>query len=147
MDTGRSVGRGRHAGRAGAPSGVRLGPDAEVLVECPRCGRRAVAHPSRVICAYCGYLRDDLAWRGRVALRRDGDTYTYRGLRLWLQTACRGQVLWAYDAAHLDVLEWYVRAYLRDSGPDRRPGPAAWIREARRRRDLLGAIGQLRDSL
>ncbi|MEW9532434.1 hypothetical protein AB0B72_28180, partial [Microbispora sp. NPDC049125] len=36
------------------------------------------------------------------------------GLHLWLQTPCCGNVLWAYNIRHLDLLEGYIGADLRE---------------------------------
>jgi hypothetical protein len=34
----------------------------------------------------------------------------------WLRTPCCGNVLWAYDLRHLDLLEEYVGASVHDAG-------------------------------
>ena len=48
------------------------------------------------------------------------------GLPLWLQTSCCGQVLWAYNEAHLNFLESYVQSRLRERLPDDTLGLAQW---------------------
>jgi hypothetical protein len=50
-----------------------------------------------------------------ISLGGGGDAYF--GLPLWLTTDCRGHVLWAYNIAHLDLLEAFVSAQLRERGP------------------------------
>ncbi|MEU5827608.1 hypothetical protein [Micromonospora tulbaghiae] len=58
-------------------------------------------------------------------------------------------MLWAYNVEHLDLLEAYVSAQLRERGQhmgsqtlvERLP---AWVKEGRHRAEVLGAIGQLR---
>ena len=143
---------GRRFSDRGDDPGSRLGPDAEVLVRCPRCGCRAMARSTTVTCGRCAYVRtDDPSWRHRVELRRDADGVAYCGLPLWLQTPCWGQVLWAYDADHLDFLERYVRASIRERQPNRNTSLAsrlpAWLKDAKHRRDVLAAIGRLRATL
>jgi hypothetical protein len=61
-------------------------------------------------------------------------------------------VLWAYNAEHLNVLEEYVSAHLRERGHsvthmtmlERLP---KWIKDAKHRDEVLRAIGRLRASL
>lgn len=58
-------------------------------------------------------------------------------------------MLWAYNAEHLNLLETYVFARLRERGQhmgsqtlvERLP---AWIKNGRHRAEVLDAIGQLR---
>src|ERR1044071_5867412 len=124
-------------------------PDAfadEILAVCPRCERRAVVrrmaeHPAgspesnRLVCAHCGYTAEAAHL---TYFRGPGR----EGLRLWLETACCGETLWAWNAAHLDYLERYVRAELRERVPDARWGWAnqsvvsrlpRWISSAKNR--------------
>lgn len=73
----------------------------------------------------------------------------YFGTPLWLATDCRGHVLWAYNTAHLDLLEAYVSAQLRERGSipgsmslvERLP---AWIKDGRHRSEVLSGIRRLR---
>jgi hypothetical protein len=73
----------------------------------------------------------------------------YFGTRLWLATDCRGHVLWAYNTEHVDLLEAYVSAQLRERGAipgsmslvERLP---AWIKDGRHRSEVLSGIRRLR---
>jgi hypothetical protein len=141
----------------------------EILVHCPRCDARASirpelrpeAHgrphtwtPRRLTCPSCGLAdrwtmpRSADGWHG-VPLEFGGPDDPYFGIPLWLATACRGHVLWAYNAKHLDLLESYVSARLRERGPipgsmslvERLP---AWIKVSGHRRDVLRGIRRLR---
>jgi hypothetical protein len=97
----------------------------EVLVRCPSCQKRAVVLPSpasaprsepnasgvlsrrrRMSCGFCGFVRDEVIGSFAVG----GPVDPFFRCPLWLQTDCRGQVLWAYNERHLDVLETYVGA-------------------------------------
>lgn len=69
------------------------------------------------------------------------------GLDLWLQAPFRGEVLWAYNGEHLAFLRDYVAADLRERMPKRNRSLVArlpaWIKSAKNRDDLLGAIAKL----
>jgi hypothetical protein len=143
----------------------------EILVRCPRCDRRASILPDRetdgggrhlwlarrLSCLGCGYTDSWEAPRcagsaARVVPQFSGPTDPYFGLRLWLAVDCVGRVLWAYNSEHLDLLETYVAASLRERGDrlgsmtlvERLP---RWIKERKHRTDVLRAIGRLRTSL
>ena len=87
-----------------------------VLIQCPHCDR----------CARSTYIRDKSLWQIACihcgySKTADGKTKHYSiaidpifGLPLWLQTPCCGDMLWAYNAAHLEFLEHYVQATLRE---------------------------------
>jgi hypothetical protein len=87
-----------------------------------------------------------------VVPRLGGPYDPYFGLPLWLRRrCCGGRTLWAYNVAHLDLLEGYVGARLRE-----RPVPAGsqtllerlpgWMKAAGNRDELLAAISVLRAS-
>lgn len=122
---------------------------------CGRCGRDIQrrssrlrgAPPSRmsVTCPGCRAVTSlPLRWWPET---RSGAA-TYAGLELWLQTPCRGRVLWAYDAEHLDFLERYVQASLREREPNRNGSLAsrlpAWMKNAKNREAVLACCATLR---
>lgn len=145
---------------------VRLGRFAgEVLVRCPTCGECAtvLAHLGapefragggrrvarrRLRCRACGLAED--AFPVTPVFGEPADPYFRQPL--WLQADCRGHLLWAYNAGHLDLLESYVAARLRERGPipgtmslvERLP---AWLKSAKNRADVLRLIRRLRASL
>ncbi|AYF32149.1 hypothetical protein CSH63_32860 [Micromonospora tulbaghiae] len=143
----------------------------EVLVRCPRCAERASVLPCpeeadgtrhdvwlrrRLSCLGCAYTAlweaPRLANNARAFPEFSGPNDPYFGQPLWLSIECRGRVLWAYNAEHLDLLEAYVSAQLRERGQymgsqtlvERLP---AWVKEGRHRAEVRGAIGQLRATL
>jgi len=73
------------------------------------------------------------------------------GLPLWLQTPCAGHVLWAWSAWHLDFIERYVSADLRERTPNINTSLASrlpkWIKSARHRKEILKGIRRLRERL
>ena len=128
------------------------------LVVCPRCQRRAsvvpvpgtapkLFAPRRLVCARCGYSKD---WHGNM-VSVGGPVDWYFRQSLWLQTPCCGQTLWVYNAEHLDFLEAYIRADLREHGPNTTRSLASrmprWIKDASNRADLLRGIARLRQKL
>jgi hypothetical protein len=116
--------------------------------------------PHRLSCPRCGHTRD---WRPRPAgvgdrhlydglavPRLSGPDDPFFGLPLWLQRPCCGQqVLWAYNIAHLELLERYVRARHRERASWTGSGSMlerlpAWIKAARNRDDMLATTDALR---
>ncbi|HEU0051767.1 MAG TPA: hypothetical protein VFQ39_01275, partial [Longimicrobium sp.] len=72
-------------------------------------------------------------------------------LPLWLRTSCRGNLLWAYNAPHLDFLERWVGATLRHRAPNANRSLASrlprWMTAANARDDVLGCLRALRATL
>jgi hypothetical protein len=138
----------------------------EILVRCPRCDRKASVLPvpreetagcrptawrrRSVTCLSCGYAAYvPQKEKAGLVFRIGGDADAYFGLPLWLTTDCRSRALWAYNAEHLDLLEDFVAARLRERGPvpgtmsmiERLP---AWIKDGKHRDDVLKALQRLR---
>jgi hypothetical protein len=141
-----------------------------VLVVCPRCrGRASVVpapglptpayfsellfQPRRLTCARCGAAAEwEPAARGAglVGVTLGGTEDPFFGQPLWLQTRCAGHVLWAFNEEHLDELEAYVGARLRERAAARptmsmiaRLPP--WMKRAANRSAVLAGIGRLRE--
>jgi hypothetical protein len=101
-----------------------------------------------VRCEGCGAITRHGVLRTRPA--GVPETPRFRGLELWLRTPCEGRVLWAYDAAHLDFLERYVAAGLREQEPgntslaSRLP---AWIKSRKNRAAVGRGLKRLRAML
>jgi hypothetical protein len=162
---------------------MRLAPDDstifdfghEFLVECPRCGRRALvldrgaeSEPRIALtCTHCGLAKHWEAGACGVATTTDLRRYVngqvtigaavdwYFHLSLWLRAPCCGETLWAYNAPHLDFIEAYVAATLREhqrgehgwrnqSLRNRLPG---WMKKAGNRAEILKCVTQLRAKL
>ncbi|MGW4941589.1 hypothetical protein ACWEOZ_08375 [Actinoplanes sp. NPDC004185] len=93
------------------------------------------------------------AFRARRWSCWGGPVDPYFGLPLWLRTTCcGGRTLWAFNRAHLDLLEGHLAAGLRERGTAgqgmtvlaRLP---AWLKSARHRGEVLSALTRLRRSL
>lgn len=132
-----------------------------VHVTCPTCRARAVVAPidrpagsslrwpRRLVCTACTYSRDQALV---VEGRRDHVGETSFGAPLWLRRSCCGETLWALNGEHLDFLERYVAAGLRERGTV--PGTLglaeslpAWLKHAGHRREVLRGIHHLRTLL
>jgi hypothetical protein len=125
------------------------------LVACPRCQGPAevvvqdsITALPRVVCSRCSYA-EAKKWSGRVADSAPVDHST--GLPLWLQSPCAGHVLWAWNAWHLDFIERYVSADLRERTPNINMSLASrlprWIKSAKNRDAVLKGIARLRGKL
>ncbi|MGW6445920.1 TFIIB-type zinc ribbon-containing protein [Lentzea sp. NPDC055074] len=116
-----------------------------VLVRCPSCTAQALATNDRLICPTCAHARPYKrvwCWDARAVVPD-----------LWLTTPCAGHTLWALNTAHLDLLESYVTATLRED-----PDPSsvrrmtilaklpAWLKSAKHRDEVLRAVRRLRES-
>ncbi|MEE3718420.1 hypothetical protein V2H45_16895 [Tumidithrix elongata RA019] len=143
-------------------------------VHCPQCDRLSTVMPfsesaseaaplpqtqthkifdrHRLSCKYCGYSKD---WQGN-SVTIGGDRDWYFNLTLWLQIPCCGEILWAYNAEHLDFLENFVRAKLRERSPDPKLGwqnqslasrLPNWLQSAKNRQQILHGIAKLREKL
>ena len=121
-----------------------------VLVECPRCrgcakitGNPYKTNP-KLVCEMCG-LTDILQ------ITSYGDSAEYCGLSLWLKTGCCGNTLWAYNQKHLDFLEGYVSASIRERLPNINQRLASrlpnWIKSANNRESILKCIIKLKKQL
>lgn len=94
----------------------------EVLVVCPSCHKQALSSvdyankKSRLLCSSCGYNRVKttetriFGIKGHLELA----AHVYFRVELWLELPFKGEVIWAYNYAHLDYLESYISATLRE---------------------------------
>ncbi|MEM7260662.1 MAG: hypothetical protein AAF488_01635 [Planctomycetota bacterium] len=125
---------------------------------CGWCGRRLQKtdrrigpHPRKVAvhCSSCQYTNIVNAYW--TPAPEDGPYDPKFGLPLWLQTRCAGEVLWAYNAEHLEFLNSYVGAELREREPNANATLASrlpsWIKRAKNRPKVLRALRRLESKL
>lgn len=96
--------------------------DKEVWVECPNCSGRAIARVdndaahAKLSCLHCGYNKETgtgVVVAGISArLQLAADAYFQAGL--WFQHPFKDEVFWAYNLLHLEYLEKYIAAGLRE---------------------------------
>lgn len=108
---------------------------------CPRCEKRArvTGEPLRLSCIHCGMSRE-----------------APRELDLWLVADCCGETLYANNLAHLDFLEGFIGATLRERSSHPTSGWSnralasrlpAWMKSAANRAEILKTIRKLRARL
>ncbi|MEH1943054.1 MAG: hypothetical protein V7L01_22920 [Nostoc sp.] len=146
----------------------------EILVRCPQCDcpakiltvkseQSSLSSIKRITCQHCSYTKQqpkDGKRKAALLLWQNNSSYGildhFFGLPLWLQTSCCGQVLWAYNEAHLNFLESYVRSRLRERLPDNTLGwhngslasrLPRWIKLTQHREKVLHKIQQLKHRL
>ncbi|MBW8359245.1 MAG: hypothetical protein K0M63_05495 [Weeksellaceae bacterium] len=91
----------------------------EVWVVCPACAKKAVAtldserKTARLFCDSCGCHKEtttDVLPYGTIHLA----AHSWFGQPLWLQAPFRNGVFYAYNFRHLEYLERYIGATLRE---------------------------------
>jgi hypothetical protein len=97
-------------------------------------------------CRCGGARRYGMTLNGSLHLGQEPRT----GLPLWLRAEFRGRLLWALNEPHLDFLERYVAAGVREQSPgnstlaSRLP---AWIKSAKHRPALVKTLRRMRETL
>jgi hypothetical protein len=150
----------------------------EFLVECPKCRSLArvvirkedtrnvpLLYISRkLVCSKCGLskLWDEREVRGYQIgkglksgfnrfVKIGGNFDWYFQQPLWLQIECSGETLWAYNEKHLEFIENYVAAKLRERTPNINRSLLSrlpqWIKSAKNRDEILRAIRKLKEKL
>ena len=91
----------------------------EVWVVCPSCAKKATAtvdfetKKARLLCVNCGYNKESttgLILKGTI----DMSANWYFDAELWLKGSFKNDVFWAYNDKHLEYLERYITAILRE---------------------------------
>ncbi len=139
----------------------------EILVVCPQCHKcafnirlessnRNLFAPRRLVCRHCGLTKE---WADNAITslwRNDPPLDDYFHVPLWLSIPCTNNILWAYNQRHLEFIESFVTATLRERRRDPKYGWAntslasslpKWIVTAKNRAAVLKAIAQLKTRL
>lgn len=137
----------------------------EIWVECPQCQRGAcnfrvdrttteLFAARRLACTHCGYSAQ---WQGHSVasdFNAEHPLDPYFERPLWLHTPCCGERLWAMNEPHIDFLERFVAAKLRQGATDgtyRNQSIASrlpkWIQAANNRDRVLEGLVRLRQRL
>ena len=126
----------------------------EVWGVCTNCEKKAIAKVvfenkiARLFCVHCGYNKETT-----TALLKNGSikmaAHHYFEAELWLKTPFKNDVFWAFNAEHLEYLERYISATLREH-KDRTHFTLLeklpkFYHEAKNREDLLKIITKLRN--
>lgn len=134
----------------------------EFLVICPNCSEQAIVlfdgktefnpsrhlfEPRKLVCRFCGH---NDSWKKKTVFAGK-NTDWYFCLPLWLQISCCGNNLWAYNYRHLELLESYAHAKLRERTKKGRNSFFSklpqWITRAKNRDEILKAVGRLKEKL
>ena len=92
----------------------------EVWVVCPACAKRAICktvedlNRARLFCLHCGLNKEvstSIGGSGSIL----GAAHQFFHAELWLKATFKNEVFYAYNDKHLDYLERYVGAALRES--------------------------------
>jgi Zn ribbon nucleic-acid-binding protein len=91
----------------------------EVWVACPACSKRAIARAYfqlkkvRLFCVQCGYNKE-LSTEMEKNITANQPAHLLFYAELWLQTSFKNETFMAYNDRHLDYLERYISATLRE---------------------------------
>ena len=105
----------------------------------------------RLVCVECGLIRETDGLNG---VGVGGESDGYFGEPLWLRTPCCGETLWAINRRHLERLEAFVGAKLREQERDPQHGWSnrsmanrllGWMKAGKNRAEILRAIEKLKE--
>lgn len=129
----------------------------EVWVYCPQCQKQSIARllpeakNARLACVHCGFHKEF----STVVSDESGSSYEiiqaahmYFDAALWFSAPFKNEVIWAYNPKHLEYIEMYISAKLREQ-KDRTHFTLLeklpkFYHEARNRDALLKIIGKLK---
>jgi hypothetical protein len=132
-----------------------LPPEHPVLVTCEKCGQCATLRE------FLFPAKPEMVWRfGKCSclhcshqwLMPAGFHFFARG-PLWLRMSCHKNVLWVLNRPHLEFLEQFIGAELREErmeeNSSRRLSSALprWMLAAKNRNDVLRCLRKLRETL
>lgn len=134
--------------------------DDPILVVCPKCQSKAFILPDteykrRCVCTKCSFYKSQADKYFWIGTRKNISTERVLYLELWLHTDCCGHTLYAFTQRHLNLLEAYIKADLRERRQDeygwRNSSVASrlpkWIESHKNREQLIKAIQKLREKL
>ena len=134
--------------------------DDPILAVCPKCSSKALVLPDigknvKCVCTKCSFnqIRSNksLSFGWHIDRPHNG----YFRLNLWLQTCCCGHSLYAFTVRHLNFLEDYIKADLRERRQNENGWRNAsvgsrlpkWIKSHKNRKQLIKAIDKLKEKL
>jgi hypothetical protein len=97
-----------------------------------------------VYCNHCDFQK--------IAPKQEGNhLWIYPTLETYIQVRCCGEILWAVNIEHLNFLEDYVKAKLRERQPNINRSISSrlpqWIKNRKNREDILRCIQQIKTDL
>ncbi|MCG8572343.1 MAG: hypothetical protein MJB14_19595 [Spirochaetes bacterium] len=130
----------------------------KILVLCPNCSNPAYVlakdNQPRLVCHHCGYNRQRKS-DDHISQLYGVPQDPYFNESLYLVSQCCGEILFAYNAAHLQYLKDYVSSGLRErnkTNPQMKNRSLIsrlpqWIKNRNNRTEILNKIQQLEKRL
>ena len=133
-----------------------------ILVVCPRCEKKAQVVPLgtepevpakvKMVCIHCGLTKEKHATERTYIWNGDDPTDGYFDRPLWMKIPCCGETLWAYNLRHLEFLEEFVSAELRERRQDAHGWSNVslasrlpkWIQSKKNRKKVIECLKKLR---
>lgn len=126
----------------------------EVWVVCPSCAKKAMAKvnfetkKARLFCLHCGCNKETMTAIDKNATLETAANYYFKA-ELWLKLPFKNDVFWAYNDKHLDYLERYISATIREhkdrTGFTLLEKLPKFYHEAKNREGLLKIIAKLKN--
>jgi hypothetical protein len=91
----------------------------EVSIACPNCSKKAIAKvdyaskTARLLCLHCGLNKETTTTIDKNVTLETAANHYFQA-ELWLKTAFKNDLFWAYNEKHLDYLERYISATIRE---------------------------------
>ncbi|MBX9697582.1 MAG: hypothetical protein K2X53_05820 [Alphaproteobacteria bacterium] len=108
-------------------------------------------------CSGCGHINDIKEIYGGLNIFSKDEEINqgldpWYGMHLWLCIAIRNKVLWFYNLAHLEYVESYLQADIRERSKDAGNGSVisrlpAWIKQSKSREDVMKKISKIKATL
>ncbi len=124
----------------------------EVVVVCPTCAKKAIAKvnpetkTARLFCLHCGCNKETTTAIKNGTINMPA--HQYFQVELWLQAPFKKDIFWAYNDKHLEYLERYISATIREhkdrSGFTLLEKLPKFYHEAKNRDGLLKIIAKLK---
>ncbi|WP_298760559.1 hypothetical protein [uncultured Psychroserpens sp.] len=120
--------------------------DDHIIIECPDCKSPIDYFNLKIVCVNCGFNKEFKTPKNRF----DFEVITIPLVRYLSIKSC-GEVLSANNLDHLEFLEEYVSANLRERMPNVNKSLISrlpqWIKSKKNREDILKDIGKLKERL
>jgi len=132
------------------------------LIVCPKCFKMAkvifaveqpeIGYTVKAVCTNCGFSNEKTTTEKTFYWQDDEPSDGYFDYRLWLKTSCRGNSLWAFNIRHLELLENFVTAELKENPKDEHGYANSsiasrlpkWIKSSKNRKQVLSCIQKLK---
>lgn len=108
-------------------------------------------------CTGCGHINDIKKIYGGLNIFSKAEEINqgldpWYGMNLWLRISFRRKVLWFYNLAHLEYVESYLKADIRERSKDAGNGSVisrlpAWIKHHKSREDVMKKISKTKATL